>query len=138
MRKLVWCGAAVMVAGAVGVFMAARHAADHPDSFWGRCTAAVADLGFRCNPFVAVSELVRDPNGKQHADAVQALAAGVVAGAQEAAEEAAECAEIQRGEVAPDMAAEKFEAEEPPTPIEAVQQHEVIEPVKVPEIVLNE
>ncbi|MCI0459474.1 MAG: hypothetical protein L0Z62_21195 [Gemmataceae bacterium] len=57
MRKLVWCGAVVMVATAAAVYVAASHAAKHPDSYWGRCLAAAAYLGLHGNPFVALQPM---------------------------------------------------------------------------------
>jgi hypothetical protein len=79
MRRLVWCGAAVLVATAAGVYMAASHAAKHPDSYWGRCLTAAATLGLHSNPFLAVTPMAT--RGMRMAEeACDAVAGGVGAG----------------------------------------------------------
>jgi hypothetical protein len=57
MRKLVWCGAALMVSGAVAVYLSADYAAKHPNSALGRCAAAAAYVGLCSNPFVHAAAL---------------------------------------------------------------------------------
>ncbi len=124
MRKLVWCGAAVMVAGAAAVYVAAKHAADHPDSYWGRCAAAAAHLGARCNPFIAVNELMRDSGITKAAEFV---GDAVVGRGEDCDEEAAECAGIHKPEGAAE-AEENVAVEELAVAVEAVQEAEVVEP----------
>jgi len=58
MRKLVWTGTAVVVLGAAAVYLAADYAAHHPDSWFGRCTAAAGYLGSKCNPLAGLSAAV--------------------------------------------------------------------------------
>ncbi|MCC6420857.1 MAG: hypothetical protein IT429_21695 [Gemmataceae bacterium] len=80
MRKLVWCGAAVMVAGAAAVYMTASHAAKNPDSYWGRCFNVAAHLGIRSNPFVLLNNAACQSAAAAAAHRHGGLACGAVAG----------------------------------------------------------
>jgi hypothetical protein len=72
MRKAVWCGAAGMVAFAVVVYVAACQAVAHPESYWGRCIGAAAQLGVQGNPFVVMNPVAGNPVLKEFAQHVGA------------------------------------------------------------------
>src|SRR5206468_3435279 len=76
MRKLVWCGAALLVAGAVAVYVAADYAARHPDSYLGRCAAAAAYIGARSNLFTLAGTMI----GQHGVNAAARVGAGAVCG----------------------------------------------------------
>jgi hypothetical protein len=59
MRKVIWCGTALVVCGAVTVLLAARYAADNPDSFLGRCAVVAGEMATRCNPLTAFQGMNR-------------------------------------------------------------------------------
>jgi hypothetical protein len=52
MRKIIWCGTALLVLGAGAVFFAGRYAAENPDSLLGRCAQTAYHVGVRCNPLM--------------------------------------------------------------------------------------
>lgn len=54
MRKYLWGGVAMLVFGASAVYIAADHAAKHPNSFISRTSTAVAMLGVTGNPSAAL------------------------------------------------------------------------------------
>src|SRR5437016_924072 len=55
MRKYIWGGTAVVMLGAVAVYLAADYAGRHPDSWLGRCAETAGYIGMRCNPFASLS-----------------------------------------------------------------------------------
>ncbi len=57
MRKLIWCATAMTVFGAAAVYMAAQHAAEHPDSVAGRFFRVAGLVGMRCNPMMVIGGL---------------------------------------------------------------------------------
>jgi hypothetical protein len=130
MRKLVWCGAALMVGGAVAVFLAANHAAKHPNSYLGRCAATAAYLGFRANPFVLATGLVPTVGGEPS----NGLVGGVVAGAVGCIHEQLGMAEVGliRKPVPPAP-----EVREPAEAAELVEPDEPVEPIR-PEVPFDE
>src|SRR5690348_4868179 len=117
MRKLVWCGAACVVAAAVAVYVAADYAAKHPDSYLGRCAAAAAYVGARSNPFTLAGSMM----GQQGIQAVAKAGAGAVCGALEG-DGQAEMAEIQKPAEAcePEERVEMREPEEAAEPVEPI------------------
>jgi hypothetical protein len=68
MRKLIWAGCALVVAGAAVVYYAAHYAAHHPDSVVGRCATAASEVGLRCNPFAVVGQLVQRQHPVGHGE----------------------------------------------------------------------
>jgi hypothetical protein len=58
MRKVIYGCAALVVAGAFAAYLAADHAARHPESLVGRCTVTAAQLGARINPFAMLGQAV--------------------------------------------------------------------------------
>jgi hypothetical protein len=126
MRKLVWCGAALMVGCAVAVYMAADYATKHPDSYLGRCAAAAASLGARGNPFALAASMVNPPSGHFAPPAGAGVACGAM-GHDVALEE-------QAAEVKPAEACEPEERVEMQEPEEAAEPVEPIRPEVLPEM----
>jgi hypothetical protein len=60
MRKMIWCGTALLVFGVAAVFFAARYAAMNPDSLLGRCAHAAYFVGVRCNPLVYMNRPAKE------------------------------------------------------------------------------
>src|SRR5262245_4576259 len=79
MRKLVWCGAVVLVASAAAVYVAASHAAKHPDSYLGRCLRGAAYVGLHSNPFMAVTAPVVQQGQQMGRMTCEAMAQGAAA-----------------------------------------------------------
>lgn len=50
MRKLIWCGTLMVLLVGASLFVAAQHAARHPDSFVGRCAMTIYHI---CDPLAA-------------------------------------------------------------------------------------
>jgi hypothetical protein len=69
MRKSVWAGTALVVLGAVAVYLISEHAAHHPESWLGRCTLAVAEAGSQCNPFNTVHVAVANGRSEENCPA---------------------------------------------------------------------
>jgi hypothetical protein len=122
MRKLVWCGVAVLVAGAVAVYVAADYAARHPDSYLGRCATAAACLGARSNPFTLAGSVI----GQDAANTAAQVGAGAVCGALGQDDGQGEMAELQKP-------ADACEAEERVEMREPEEAAEPVEPIR-PEI----
>lgn len=53
MRKWIWSATALTMFAAVAMYLAAQHAAEHPDSLLARCFRTAGQVGMRCNPLVA-------------------------------------------------------------------------------------
>lgn len=55
MRKWIWCATGLMVFSCAAMYLAAQHAAKHPDSFVASCFRGASMIGMRCNPLVVVT-----------------------------------------------------------------------------------
>lgn len=61
MRKIICLGVALGALAGTGVFVAARHAAKHPDSFLARCVSFAGLVGSRCNPLGQTTTVANRP-----------------------------------------------------------------------------
>jgi hypothetical protein len=121
MRKLVWFGAAGMVACAVAVYLAADYAAQHPQSYLGRCAAAAVYLGARSNPITVAAEMAHG-NGACAAGQVGAAAVCGILGAHDGAGDRPEVA------VKPAPGADADDQDDLGEPAEAAEPVEPIKP----------
>lgn len=69
MRRLLWCAAAVVVAGGIGLYALAAYAVCHPHSRLGRETAAMVRLAGRLNPLTALASSSPDRVSESIVDA---------------------------------------------------------------------
>jgi hypothetical protein len=124
MRKLVWFGAAVMVAGAVAVYLAATYAVRHPDSYLGRCAAAAVYVGARCNPVTVATEVARGDDAECPGQVAGAMVGACVG--------AVQCEQAQVAKPVAACEPDAAEAAEPVEPIrpEALPQEPVAAPAE--------
>ena len=69
MRRLLWCAAAVVVAGGIGLYALATYAVCHPHSRLGRETSAMLRLAGRLTPLTALAGSSRDRPSEAIVDA---------------------------------------------------------------------
>jgi hypothetical protein len=58
MQKYLWGGAALIMVGAAACYVGVDYAARHPESFLGRCCAAVSTATIHCNPLNTMNTAV--------------------------------------------------------------------------------
>lgn len=56
MRKWIWSGMGLMVFSCAAMYLAAQHAAEHPDSVAARFFRSASTVGMRCNPLLAIGQ----------------------------------------------------------------------------------
>ncbi|MBM4073617.1 MAG: hypothetical protein FJ271_32560 [Planctomycetes bacterium] len=56
MRKWIWSGTALMVFSCAAMYLAAQHAAEHPNSVTARFFRGASTVGMRCNPLLAIGQ----------------------------------------------------------------------------------
>jgi len=128
MRKMIWCGTALLVFGAGAVFFAARYAAENPESLLGRCARAAYYVGVRCTPLAYLNQ----PAAQEHAFAGRPVrGAGLPIPAPEMpADEQQEAPLAERPEVVESIVVEEVDEREAAVPAPAGQ---TAEPARLPE-----